>query len=190
MQRCLMAGETVTGVTTMFMDAGLDTGDILLSEEVPIGNDMTMSELHDMLRDIGASLLEKTIEALTNGTLVRKKQDEVKSNYAAMLKKESGRIHWERPAVEIHNLVRALDSWPGAYAMFEDKVYKIWRTRVVSNAVQGKPGEVLGMTKRGFNVATGLGVLEVLDIQAPGKKRMAAADYMRGHAIPEHSFFA
>lgn len=190
MQRCLMAGEMKTGVTTMFMDAGLDTGDMLLSEEVTVGPDMTMEELHDTLRDVGAALLEKTIAALIDGTATRTKQDDAASCYAAMLQKETGKIDWEKPASELHNLVRALDSWPGAYATLDDKTYKIWRTRVVSEAPSGAPGEVVGRTEAGIVVATGRGALEILEIQAPGKKRMKTADYLRGHALPEHSFFA
>ncbi|MBQ8699607.1 MAG: methionyl-tRNA formyltransferase, partial [Schwartzia sp.] len=100
MQRCLMAGESMTGVTTMFMDAGLDTGDMLLWKAVAIDADMTMETLHDILSDIGAELLVKTIKALTDGTLVRTKQDDRESCYAAMLTKETGRMNWERSAVE------------------------------------------------------------------------------------------
>ena len=107
-----------------------------------------------------------------------------------MLKKETGKIDWKKSAQDIHNLVRALDSWPGAYSTLGGKTYKIWRTRVVSETSNGMPGEVVGHTEMGFIVATGSGALEILEIQAPGKKRMKAAEYLRGHALPEHSFFA
>ena len=190
MQRCLMAGETKTGVTTMYMDAGRDTGDMLFCEEVAVGPDMTMEELHNTLCDIGATLLEKTIAALLSGTATRTKQDDSKSCYAEMLKKDTGKIDWKKSAMDLHNLVRALDSWPGAYATLGGKLYKIWRTRVVSESSNGVPGEVIGYTKMGFIVATGSGALEILEIQAPGKKRMKAAEYLRGHALPEHSIFA
>ena len=190
MQRCLMAGEMKTGVTTMFMDAGLDTGDILLSEEVAVDSDMTMEKLHNTLRDIGATLLEKTIAALLNGTVTRTKQDDAEACYAEMIKKETGKIDWKKSAVELHNLVRALDSWPGAYATLGWKTYKIWRTRVFSKASDGVPGEVIGYTETGFIVATGSGTLEILEIQAPGKKRIKAAEYLRGNILPEHSIFS
>ncbi len=190
MQRCLMAGETKTGVTTMLMDAGLDTGDMLLWDEVDISADMTMEELHDTLRDLGAALLEKTVAALIEGTAVRIKQDEAQSCYAAMLTKETGKIEWKKSAQEIHNLVRALDSWPGAYATMDGKTYKIWRTHAFLEKVEGTPGEILGQTEQGFLVATGLGALEILEIQAPGRKRMPTVEYLRGHTISEHSFFA
>ncbi len=190
MQRCLMAGETKTGVTTMFMDAGLDTGDMLLREEVKIDNDMSLKTLHDLLSDVGAELLVKTIIALRDGTLIRTKQDDDASCYAAMLTKNTGKIDWKKSAIELHNLVRALDSWPGAYTQFEGKTYKIWRTRVLDEKRGGAPGEVLYQTEQGLAVATGTGTIEILELQAPGKKRMAAADYLRGHSISEHSFFA
>ena len=163
MQRCLMAGETITGVTTMFMDAGLDTGDILLQEEIKIGTDMTFEMLHDALREIGADLLEKTINALTDGTLIRTKQDDSASNYAAILTKDT---------------------------VWEGQNFKIWRTRVVSEDYNGIPGEVIQQTRQGLKVVTGNGILEILELQAPGKKRMPATDYLRGHAISEHSCFS
>lgn len=190
MQRCLMAGETKTGVTTMFMDAGLDTGDMLLWEEVEIDNDVSLAVLHDMLSNVGAELLGKTITALENGTLTRTKQDDAASCYAAMLTKETGKMDWKQSAVELHNLVRALDSWPGAYTQFEGKTYKIWRTRVLDGETEGAPGEVLRRTEQGIAVAAGTGTIEILELQAPGKKRMFTADYLRGHTISEHSFFA
>ena len=189
MQRCLMAGETLTGVTTMFMDAGLDTGDILLREEVKIDADLTLETLHDALSELGAELLVKTIAALTEGTLTRTKQDDAASCYAAMLTKETGKLDWKKSAVELHNLVRAMDSWPGAYTQLEGKTFKIWRTRVLDNEPIRQPGEVIRRTEHGLAVAAGIGAIEILELQAPGKKRMPAVDYLRGHAIPEHSLF-
>mgnify|MGYP002625515879 CR=1 FL=1 len=190
MQRCLMAGERKTGVTTMLMDAGLDTGDMLFWEETTVGADMTMAELHDTLSGMGAELLERTIAALADGTATRTKQDDAASCYAAMLDKETGKMEWSKPALELHNLVRALDSWPGAYATLDGKTYKIWRTRVLSELQGGAPGEIIECTKKGFAVATGRGALEILELQAPGKKRMTAAEYLRGHAFPAHSSFS
>lgn len=190
MQRCLMAGETMTGVTTMFMDAGLDTGDMLLQEKVEIDASMTMETLHDLLSNIGAGLLVKTIMALMDGTLLRIKQDDSASCYAAMLTKETGKINWTKSAIELHNLVRALDSWPGAYTRFAGKIFKIWRTRVHDGEHGGDPGEVIYQTEQGLVVATGKGALEILELQAPGKRRMSTTEYLRGHVIPEHSLFA
>ena len=183
MQWCLINGETMTGVTTMFMDAGLDTGDMLQKAEVSIDPEMTLSELHDILSEKGARLLETTIAALLNGTLTREKQTDAASNYAPLITKKTGKIDWTKPAGAIHDLVRALDSWPGAYAAFEGTIYKIWRTRLANPDRKAAPGEILAMTERGFLVGTGKGILEILEIQAPGKKRMAAADYLHGHPL-------
>ena len=189
MQRCLMNGETQTGVTTMFMDAGLDTGDMLLKDVLPIGPDMNMDELHDALMERGAALLLRTIEALQQGTLTREKQDDAVSNYAPMLTKDTGRIDWSKPAGEIHNLVRALDSWPGAFSTLDNAKFKIWRTRVAESTISVRPGEIAAFTAEGMLVGTGQGLLEILELQAPNKKRMAAKDYLRGHAIPLHACF-
>lgn len=183
MQWCLINGETMTGVTTMFMDAGLDTGDMLQKAEVSIDPEMTLSELHDILSEKGARLLETTIAALLDGTLTREKQTDAASNYAPPITKQTGKIDWTKPAYAIHDLVRALDSWPGAYAAFEGTIYKIWRTRMADPDRKAAPGEIIAMTERGFLVGTGKGILEVLEIQAPGKKRMAAADYLHGHPL-------
>ena len=136
MQWCVIDGEKKTGITTMFMDAGLDTGDMLLKAEFPIGPDTT---LH---------------------------------------------IHWQDRAQKIHNLVRGLDSWPGAYTFLAGKKYKIWRTRCTTEKTEAQPGTILRADKKeGLFVAAGDGVLEITELQAPGKKRMAAKDYLNGHAI-------
>ena len=184
MQRCLMAGEKITGVTTMFMDAGLDTGDMLQKAEVPVTPDMTLSELHDTLMVRGAALLETTLEALSAGTLRREAQDDAVANYAPMITKETGRIDWMKSAEELHDLVRALDSWPGAYTFLEGQSYKIWRPRIADGAARTAPGAVEPLSGTGLFVGTGKGRLEILEMQAPGKKRMRVSDYLRGHALP------
>lgn len=189
MQRCLMAGEKTTGVTTMFMDAGLDTGDMLQKAEIPIGPDMTLAELHDALMVRGADLLGTTLEALMVGTLRRETQDDAMANYAPMITKETGRIDWTKSAVEIHNLVRALDSWPGAYTFLAGKSYKIWRTHLADGTAHTAPGAFEPFTGRGLFVGTGEGRLEIVEIQAPGKKRMKATDYLRGHVLSSGSCF-
>ncbi len=183
MQWCVIDGEKKTGVTTMFMDAGLDTGDMLLKAEFPIGPDTTLEEVHDGLMELGAKVLIETLEALSAGTLKRIPQTG-ESNYAPMLTKETGHIHWAEPAKKIHDLVRGLDSWPGAYTFLGGKKYKIWRTRCTAEKTAEQPGTILRADKKeGLFVAAGDGVLEVTELQAPGKKRMAARDYLNGHAI-------
>lgn len=183
MQWCVIDGEKKTGITTMFMDAGLDTGDMLLKAEFPIGPDTTLEEVHDGLMALGAKVLIDTLEELSAGTLKRIPQTG-ESNYAPMLTKETGHIHWQDATQKIHNLVRGLDSWPGAYTFLAGKKYKIWRTRCTAEKTEAQPGTILRADKKeGLFVAAGDGVLEITELQAPGKKRMAAKDYLNGHAI-------
>ena len=186
MQWCVINGEKKTGVTTMFMDAGLDTGDMLLKEEIEIGPDMTLEEVHDVLMGIGAKVLLKTLEELAAGMLKRIPQ-QGESNYAPMLTKETGHIDWTKSPEEIHNLVRGLNSWPGAYALLDGQKYKIWRTEL-----QAEKGEPLQPGKaqaasQGIMVAAGDGTSRLLitELQAPGKKKMAATDFLRGHSLPD-----
>lgn len=184
MQRVLMKGETVTGVTTMLMDTGLDTGDMLEKSELAIGEDMTLEELHDALSRQGAELLEATIRKLLAGTVVRTKQDDSLSCYAKMIEKDTGAIDWGRSTMEIHNLVRALDPAPGAYTSLAGEKYKIWRTKPVRGNIEGNmPGEILSADGNGLLVKTGDGIIEILEVQAPAKKRMKAVDYLRGHNL-------
>ncbi|BEU87357.1 methionyl-tRNA formyltransferase [Selenomonas sp. TAMA-11512] len=185
MQWAILHGETETGVTTMFMDEGLDTGDMLLSEKFSISPDMTAEELHDAMMPLGADVLARTVSAVEAGTLERTPQDDAASSYASMLTKELGAIDWTKPAQELHNLVRGLNSRPGAYAVLadEDKL-KIWHTRLPAatpeGLAEGGIGDIVGRSKDGFYVKTGAGLLEVVEVQPPNRKKMRAADYLRG----------
>ena len=181
MQWAIVRGEKETGVTTMFMDEGLDTGDMLMRETLPITQAMTAAELHDAMMKLGADVLEKTLFFLSEGTLKRTPQDDALSTYAPLLDKEVGRIDWKKSAQEIHDLVRGLNSWPGAYTMLEGQKFKIWRTRLAEGTAE--PGEIVSVTKQGLLVGTGEGMLEILELQAPSKKKMAAGDYVRGHGL-------
>ena len=183
MQWCVINGEKKTGVTTMFMDAGLDTGDMLLKAEFPIGEDTTLEEVHDGLMGMGAKVLMDTLEKLSDGTLTRMPQPE-ESNYAPMLTKTTGQIDWSKSAQEVHNLVRGLNSWPGAYTSLDGAKYKIWRTRRTGERTTSLAGTVVRADKKtGLFVAAGDEVLEILELQAPGKKKMGAADYLNGHGF-------
>lgn len=183
MQWCVINGEEKTGVTTMFMDAGLDTGDMLLKAEFPIGEDTTLEEVHDGLMGMGAKVLMDTLEKLSDGTLTRTPQPE-ESNYAPMLTKTTGQIDWSKSAQEVHNLVRGLNSWPGAYTSLDGAKYKIWRTRRTGERTTSLAGTVVRADKKtGLFVAAGDEVLEILELQAPGKKKMGAADYLNGHGF-------
>lgn len=183
MQWSIIHGEKKTGITTMFMDAGLDTGDMLLKQEIGISEDMTLEELHDALMGMGAEVLQETLGQLSDGTLKREPQADEDSSYAPMIGKETGRIDWEKPAKEIHDLVRGLNSWPGAYTFLKGSKYKIWRTRVLEERPEGAPGTVLRADKSGLVAAAGDVSLEILEMQAPGGKKMKARDYLLGHGI-------
>ena len=171
----LINGETVTGITTMQMDAGLDTGDILLKTEVEISAEMILPELREKLQDAGAKLLVETLQQIKN--LKPVKQDNALSNYAPMLTKDLGRIDWQKSAQEIHNLVRGL--YGGAFTFLDGEKIKIWRTRL-AETLQLEVGEIKIVGDK-FFAGTGAGVLEVLEIQAPNAKKMSVADFLRGH---------
>lgn len=185
----IINGEKETGVTTMLMDAGLDTGEMLLKDKVTITEEMTTEELHDQLMAMGGKLLAETIDGLANGTITPEKQDDSISNYAGMLNKETGHIDWSKSAVEIHNLIRGLNSWPVAWSMKDGKNYKFWRTKVENRNSDKAPGTVVELRKNSFCLATGEGLLEVLEIQPPSKKRMSAGDLLRGHGVAVGDIF-
>ncbi len=190
MQWCVINGEKKTGVTTMFMDAGLDTGDMLLKAEFPIGEDTTLEEVHDGLMGMGAKVLMDTLEKLSDGTLTRTPQP-AESNYAPMLTKTTGQIDWSKTAQEVHNLVRGLNSWPGAYTQLDGAKYKIWRTRRTGEKSDVSAGSIVRADKKtGLFVAAGDEVLEIVELQAPGKKKMRAADYLNGHGFADGARFA
>ncbi len=196
-QWSILCGEQVTGVTTMQMDEGLDTGDMLLKTEVEIASDETGESLHDKLSVAGAALCVKTLKELQAGTLHPEKQGESPTQYAKMLDRKMGNIDWSRPAVEIERLVRGLNSWPSAYTHWGDKVLKVWKAEVVEQlevsadaAVQTEPGTVICVEKDGFYVKTGDGLLVVKELQIPGKKRMAADAFLRGYQLKEGTLFS
>ena len=185
-QWAIIEGEEVTGVTTMQMDEGLDTGDMILKTEVPVAADETGESLHDKLAAAGAALCVETLKALEDGTAVREKQGESPSPtaYAKMLTKELGDIDWAEPAVKIERLVRGLNSWPSAYTHWNGKVMKIWRAAAeTAETADVQPGTVVSVEKESFAVQTGDGVLRVLEVQMPGKKRMDAGAFLRGNTM-------
>ena len=183
-QWAIIEGEKVTGVTTMQMDEGLDTGDMILKTEVPVTADETGESLHDKLAAAGAALCVETLKALEDGTAVREKQGDSPTAYAKMLTKELGNIDWAEPAVKIERLVRGLNSWPSAYTHWNGKVMKIWRAAVgAAETADVQPGTVVSVEKESFAVQTGDGVLRVLEVQMPGKKRMDAGAFLRGNTM-------
>ena len=189
-QWSIIDGETVTGVTTMQMDEGLDTGDILLKTEVPLEPDETGGSLHDKLSAAGAKLCVETLKALEEKTVTPEKQGETPTKYARMLDKELGKIDWTKDAASIERLVRGLNPWPSAYTSLEGKIMKIWSAEVVDRESKAPCGTVAEVTKTDFSVQTGKGLLKVTELQIPGKKRMAADAFLRGYKMETGTLLA
>ena len=184
-QRCVLDGEKYAGVTSMQMDEGLDTGDMLLKTVTEIGANETAGELFDRLAVMGADLLIETLIALENGELKPEKQDDSLSNYAAMLDKTMSPVDWSKPASQVHNHIRGLDPWPVALTVLEGKNLKLFGSELALNEGKGKPGEVK-VTKKGLFVYCGDGnAVFIKDVQYEGKKRMASADFFRGHPVAD-----
>ena len=184
-QWAVIDGEEKSGVTTMQMDEGLDTGDMLLTEEVVLDSQETGGSLFDKLSEVGAGLLLKTLDELEAGNVHPQKQPkESTTAYAAMLTKKMGEIDWTKSAVQIERLVRGLNPWPSAYTHLGQKTLKIWRAAVHPLSEQKKePGTVILMDKKHFGVQTGDGMLEILELQLEGKKRMDADAFLRGYQL-------
>ena len=182
----IIQGEKVTGVTTMLTDVGMDTGDMLLRTETEIGFEETAGELTERLAKIGAELLRTTIEKYAAGEITPVKQDEDAHTYEPMLSKELGRVDWTKTAQEIHNLVRGVNPWPGAFTEMGADVLKIWKTLPCEGG-NGVCGSVIASSaKDGLKVACGNGTaLEILELQLPGGKRMSAKAYLAGKKMPE-----
>jgi methionyl-tRNA formyltransferase len=177
--KAIVDGEAVTGVTTMLMDVGLDTGDMLVKRATEIGFEETAGELHDRLALLGRETMEETLQRLCAGSLQPQPQDDAQTCYAPMMKKEDGRIDWTRDARSIHNLVRGLTPWPGAFTFWDGQMLKIGHT-LPENGADGAPGTVLAAGADGVRIACGQGCLLVRELQLPGKKRLAAGDFLRG----------
>lgn len=180
-QYAILEGDRETGVTTMFMDEQMDTGDIILQRAQLIHAADTAATLHDRLAKLGAEVLAETISLIAQGNPPRAKQDETHTTYAKKLTKEDGRIDWKRPAVEIERQIRAFNPWPSAYTYCDDLLLKIWKAEVDLNAGAGKPGELLP----DLIVATGRGGLRILELQPANSKRMTFDAFLRGHAVKE-----
>jgi methionyl-tRNA formyltransferase len=179
----IINGETETGVTTMLMDVGLDTGDMLLKKTTPIEPDEDAQSLHDRLSLIGAETLAETINLLAEGRLVPEKQDDAMTCYAPMLKKDLGCIDWGNSPLTIRNLVRGVTPWPGAYTWLDGKLLKIFKVRAANGT--GAPGTVLTAGRNGIEVACSGGSLLIDELQLEGKRRLPAAEFLAGcHLSP------
>ena len=178
-QWSVINGEAVTGVTTMYMDEGLDTGDMILKAETPVGRDETSGELFERLSVMGADLLVETIEKIKLGCAPREKQNDSEATYAPMLDKSLSNINWGESAEKIHNLVRGLNPWPVAATTLEGKTLKIYKTCLFEPREWTQPGQIISVNP--FVVGCGGGTaLEILEVQMESKKRMSAEDFCRG----------
>lgn len=202
-QWCVIDGERETGITTMMMDVGLDTGDMLEKAVIPIEEKETGGSLHDKLSMAGGDLILSTLKKLEEGTLVRTPQTDEGTCYAKMLTKSLGDIDWNQGAVSIERLIRGLNPWPSAYTMWNGKTIKIWAADVIAgreaadflsesgvSAETGTaPGTVVCSDKRGLVVCTGGGLLSIRELQMEGKKRMDTPAFLRGYPIPAGDVF-
>lgn len=180
--KVIVDGEVETGVTTMLMDVGLDTGDMLIKRSLLIGENETAGQLHDRMALVGREAMEETLRLLCAGELKPEKQDDSLTCYASMMKKEDGLIDWQQTAQTVHNLVRGLDPWPGAYTHLDGEVLKLAET-TVDESLSGTAGTVLSADADGVRIACSEGALVVGQLQLPGRKRLAAADFLRGRDL-------
>lgn len=181
--RAILNGDRETGITTMKMDTGLDTGDILLIRRVPIEADDNAKTLHDKLAEVGAGLVMETLEALAAGNLKSTPQDDAQATLAPKLKKEEGAIDWTKGAGHIHNLVRGLFPWPGAYTFYAGRRLMLCRTEVAPGEAGEEPGRVARVSHQGIEVATGRGRLLITALKPEGKNEMTAASFLAGNKV-------
>lgn len=193
-QCSIIFGETETGVTTMFTDEGIDTGDMLLQNKIKILPEETAGELFPRVADLGAKTLIETLVSLISGELRRTPQEHSRATHCKMLKKEDGKIDWSSSAKSICNLVRGSNPWPGAFCTCDSDIIKIWSARPASDfsidPSGASPGDILCCDpKRGLFIATGDGAIEIIELQLSGGKRLNAREFLRGRNFPDGSVF-
>ncbi|CEK39261.1 methionyl-tRNA formyltransferase [[Clostridium] sordellii] len=179
----IINGEEKTGVTTMYMDVGLDTGDMILKSEIPLDDEITAGELHDKMMVQGAEVLKDTIDLISKGEAPREKQNDEETCYSPIMDKSLGNIDWSKSATDIHNLIRGVNPWPSAYTTYDKQTMKIWKTKVLDKLSEKTPGTILSVDKNGIEVSTGDKVLQISEIQMSGKKRMIVSEYIKGNDI-------
>jgi methionyl-tRNA formyltransferase len=185
-QWAIANGEARTGVTTMRIDAGLDTGDMLLRWETAIGPEESALELSNRMAQAGADLLMETLEKIEDGSLRPQPQDHSQATLAPILKKEDGVIDWNWPATKIFNRTRGFLPWPGAYSYFREQMFHIWKARVASDASSGTPGRLIPQKKRLLVACGEATTLEPLEVQIEGRKRMPAEAFLNGHQLDDN----
>ena len=186
----IMNGEAVSGITTMYMDVGMDTGDMILKSELAIDENETTGVLHDRLSLMGAQLLSDTVALIASGAALRHPQDHTIATYAPLLRRDHEKIDWTQQAKRIHDQIRGLNPWPGAYAEQNDKLVKIWGSHVVDpNAICAEPGKITAITADAIIVACGRGMIGITEVQPANKRRMAVNEFVRGYNIAVGEYF-
>ena len=180
-QWAVINGDKKSGVTTMYMAEGLDTGDIIDTSEIVLDEKETGGSLFDKLADLGGKLILNTLDKLETGTATRTRQDDARSTYAGNITKELGKIDFTKSAAEIERLIRGLNPWPSAFTYMDDKMLKIWNADVLEETVEEDPGTITEVNKKFIKVATGEGYLLLKEIQLEGKKRMNVTSFLNGY---------
>lgn len=188
-QWAVINGDEITGVTTMLMDVGIDTGDMIAKRQVRIAEDETSGSLFDKLAEAGAKLCVETMGMLENGRAEFTPQNSEESTHTCMITKELGNIDWTKKAVEIERLIRGLNPWPSAYTHLNNKSFKIWKAEVGELTGDCRPGCIVKAGKNELIVQTGEGTLSLLEVQLEGKKRMDIGSFLRGYPVEEGTFF-
>ena len=188
-QWAVINGEKVSGVTTMRMDEGLDTGDMILKEEVTLAPDETGGSLFDRLAEVGAKLAVQTLQALEDGTAEFTPQDHEKATQVGMIKKSFGEMDFTKSAVELERLIRGLNPWPGTYTEYQGKTLKIWGATVKEGGDPSKAGTIVNVKKHSFGIQTKDGILVPTEIQLEGKKRMTTDAFLNGYTVEEGTYF-
>ncbi len=190
MQWSIIDGEKETGITTMYMEKGLDTGDMILKEVVPILDDDNFEALHDKMAEVGGRVLVDTVNLIKSGNAPREKQDDSLSSYAVMIDKNVAKIDWTKDAISIHNLIRGLSPFPKAITSYMEKQVKIPASKVGNNTNEASCGKIIEVSADGICVACGNNTsLIITDIQFEGKKAMKVAEYLKGNSITVGEFF-
>ena len=182
-QMCILNGDTTTGVTIMQMNAGMDTGDILIAKEIQIDDEDTAGTLFDKLMYLGADLIVEALPKIENGELIPVPQDEDKSTKCGKINKEMGHINWKMSSGKIQNVVRAMSPWPSAFTGLNGKMLKLWKVKAWREKAKGEPGTIGEVNKDSILINTGDGMLEVFELQLEGKKRMQVKDFLLGYPL-------
>jgi methionyl-tRNA formyltransferase len=187
-QRAILAGDARTGVTIMQMDAGLDTGPMLIERETPIGASDTSATLHDRLADIGAQALLEALDGLLDRSVQLRMQPEQGVTYAAKIRKDEAVLDWRRSAIEIDRQVRAFNPWPVAQTQWRGQQLRIWQANPIADVTEATPGSVVAADAQGIRVATGAGLLNLTRIQLAGRRSVSAAEFLNAHPLDGAQF--